>query len=66
MDNLDDPAVNDAPALAPGEAAYGLYFAHMKGANTRGEKLPDWAELLPTIQEGWAAVEAGLNTAAGK
>lgn len=45
----------------PGQKAYSLYHEAMKGTNTKGEALPSWDELRPTIQEAFAAVEAGLR-----
>jgi len=47
----------------PGQRGYEAYFAAMKGANTKGDKLPEFADLLPTVQEAWAAVEHALGGA---
>lgn len=56
---MSEPTETTGPA--PGQRAYETYFAAMKGANTKGEQLPAFSELLATIQEAWAAVEAELR-----
>jgi hypothetical protein len=56
---------NTEAPLAPGQKAYGSYFRAMKGTNTKGEALPDWEELLPTLQEAWEAVYHDVRSDVG-